>query len=183
MDVASGEETACLTFRYTRLDRRQSSLPTPLPVSPCPVTVLPFSKMIIANFFSFSSLALIIRIACHSRLVLSVDWERDMLSPHHANDSSSVGSGRFPGFGHIVTSSEDSDSGNDDETGSDSDDEDDDRRISWNYTGSGGSFGSPDVGSTPFTGCSCVFESLSCDCIGDSVHEVPKNFTKHVSRM
>lgn len=143
--------------------------------------------MIIASVFAFSSLTLIIRIACHSRLVLGLDsisrFERSRLRPHHWNHSSPVQAASFPGFGHIVTSKEDNEATEQDGD-ADFEEEDDDRLLQ-NTTDSGSPFDSPDIHmASPRTdSCSCTPDSLSCECFGESVREVPKNFTKFVKRM
>lgn len=150
--------------------------------------LFPQSNMIIASVFAFSSLTLIIRIACQPCLVFALDpisrFARSRLRPHHWNDSSAAGSPSFPGFGHIVTSQEDVDA-TDQEEDTDFKEDDESDILALNSTDLSSRFDLPNIhmGSTRADGCSCSSESLSCECFGESVREVPKNLTKFIKRM
>lgn len=147
--------------------------------------------MIIAGAYPLSQLTVLIVIACQQNAVSAFDSITRLGSDsslHYQSNRSRVGDRvPFQGFGHIVTRDEDDISEEEEKEDDDLDSsvDDVDHELETNFTSIIQNNRSPDFKTDvlrPY-GCSCVPEFFTCECYGDSVHEVPKNLSKNVKRM
>lgn len=147
--------------------------------------------MIIASAFSLSPLTVLIVIACQQTVVSAFDsitrLTSDTGDPYPTNRSRDVDRVPFQGFGHIVTIDEDDVSEEkkegDDDSDSSVDDENDHFDSNFTSITQGNQLSDFKIDSLRPDGCSCSPEFFTCECFGDSVHEVPKNLSKNVKRM